>query len=594
MGFHPDHPGAIANVYLLQALLVLPANPSNEQLAPMLHILRTFFTAEGARPGVVLICLLIAGLAEIVSISSLFPALLQISGESSELPPAFQTVLDTLLFPLGPSPSFLSLTVVVMLAMVLRAVMQGTANAYTGFSAARVVKRMRLAVLERLMNARWSAYSSLPSGRLANTLSVDVSRAGQAYMQSTRFVTALAQTLVYAVLALMTSPVLALAALAGTLILVITLGKLITISRRAGAKQTLATRELVVNVSDALSNIKPIRTMNRSRQFLDSFAASIGRIEHSYRLMVVAQQVLSRGSEVLLALLAGAAIYAAHQVLGMSLAALAVSSFIFFQAFGVVQRLQTIVQRASEMEAALTSVKKLTADLGDDGERTGGKPAPGLKTGCRFENVSFSHGDTPIISDVTIDIPAGQITVLQGPSGAGKTTLVDLLLGLHQPAEGHILVDDVPLSEISLASWREQIGYVPQELSLMHTSLRENITLGKTSVSDDAVLKALTLSGALDFVTRLPQGLSTDVGELGSRLSGGQRQRIALARALVNSPKLLVLDEVTSALDPETESSVCDNVKALAGDYTIVAITHRPAWSAIADHVYKIEAGQTI
>ena len=271
-----------------------------------------------------------------------------------------------------------------MLAMVLRAVMQGTANAYTGFSAARVVKRMRLAVLERLMNARWSAYSSLPSGRLANTLSVDVSRAGQAYMQSTRFVTALAQTLVYAVLALMTSPVLALAALAGTLILVITLGKLITISRRAGAKQTLATRELVVNVSDALSNIKPIRTMNRSRQFLDSFAASIGRIEHSYRLMVVAQQVLSRGSEVLLALLAGAAIYAAHQVLGMSLAALAVSSFIFFQAFGVVQRLQTIVQRASEMEAALTSVKKLTADLGDDGERTGGKPAPGLKDRLSF------------------------------------------------------------------------------------------------------------------------------------------------------------------------------------------------------------------
>ena len=273
----------------------------------MLQILRTFFKADGARPVVVLACLLIAGLAEIVSISSLFPALLQISGESTELPPAFKVILDTLLSPLGPSPSFLSLTIVVVLAMVLRAVMQGTANAYTGFSAARVVKRMRLAVLERLMNAGWSTYSSLPSGRLANTLSVDVSRAGQAYMQSTRFVTALAQTLVYAVLALMTSPMLALAALAGTLILVITLGKLITISRRAGAKQTLATRELVVSVSDALSNIKPIRTMNRSRQFLDSFAASIDRIEHSYRLMVVAQQVLTRGSEVLLALLAGAA-----------------------------------------------------------------------------------------------------------------------------------------------------------------------------------------------------------------------------------------------------------------------------------------------
>ncbi|MGI9354192.1 MAG: ATP-binding cassette domain-containing protein, partial [Rhizobiaceae bacterium] len=124
------------------------------------------------------------------------------------------------------------------------------------------------------------------------------------------------------------------------------------------------------------------------------------------------------------------------------------------------------------------------------------------------------------------------------------------------------------------------------------TSLRENITLGMTDVSDDAILNALALAGARDFVLDLPQGLSTGVGELGSRLSGGQRQRIALARALLSEPKLLILDEVTSALDPETETEVCDNVRALAGNYTIIAITHRQAWSVIANRLYKISAGE--
>jgi ATP-binding cassette subfamily C protein len=421
---------------------------------------------------------------------------------------------------------------------------------------------------------------------------VDVNRAGQAYMQSTRFVTALAKAIVYLVLALMTSPVLALAGLVAGFILVATLGKLIVISRRAGAGQTGATRDLVVKVTDVLNNIKPIRTMNRSRHFRNYFGSAIDRIEKAYRLMIISQQVLARGSEVLLAILAGAGIYLAHQVFGMSLAALAVSSFIFFQAYGVVGQLQRIVQRAGETEAALTSASNLSNELGESCERTGGKPSPVLKQGCRFENVSFSHDETPTIQNVNLEIPAGEITVLQGPSGAGKTTLVDLLLGLHQPSHGRVLIDGVPLSEISLKSWRENIGYVPQELSLLHASLRENITLGMTNVSDDAILNALTLAGARDFVFDLPQGLSTGVGELGSRLSGGQRQRIALARALLRQPKLLILDEVTSALDPETESEVCGNVRALAGNYTIIAITHRPAWSVCANRLYKISAGQ--
>jgi ATP-binding cassette subfamily C protein len=150
----------------------------------------------------------------------------------------------------------------------------------------------------------------------------------------------------------------------------------------------------------------------------------------------------------------------------------------------------------------------------------------------------------------------------------------------------------IPLTSLSLNAWRAMVGYVPQELSLLHSSLRDNIALGNAALSDADIRTALELAQGKEFVDQLPDGLDSNAGEMGGRLSGGQRQRIALARALVGNPKLLILDEVTSALDPETEASICHTATELAGDYTIIAITHRPAWSEIADCLYKIEAGR--
>jgi ATP-binding cassette, subfamily C, bacterial len=132
---------------------------------------------------------------------------------------------------------------------------------------------------------------------------------------------------------------------------------------------------------------------------------------------------------------------------------------------------------------------------------------------------------------------------------------------------------------------------VPQELNLFHDSVRMNLTLGDESIPDDKLLEALTLAGAGDFAAQLPHGLDTDVGEMGGKLSGGQRQRISLARALIGDPKVLILDEVTSALDPATEAEIVQNIAHLRGGYTIIAITHRPAWTAIADRLYTVSGG---
>jgi ATP-binding cassette subfamily C protein len=183
------------------------------------------------------------------------------------------------------------------------------------------------------------------------------------------------------------------------------------------------------------------------------------------------------------------------------------------------------------------------------------------------------------------------MTTLVGPSGSGKTTIVDLVIGLLRPDDGLITVDGVPFTDIDLTAWRRMVGYVPQETILLHDSILHNVTLGDPAISADRVEEALKNAGARGFVDDLPEGVHTVVGERGGRLSGGQRQRIAIARALINDPKLLILDEATSALDSESEAAIIDTLRALRDRLTILAITHNSRLSDAADIVHRLEPG---
>jgi ATP-binding cassette subfamily C protein len=215
-----------------------------------------------------------------------------------------------------------------------------------------------------------------------------------------------------------------------------------------------------------------------------------------------------------------------------------------------------------------------------------------LTRGVRVDRVSFSYGNTRILNDIELDIPAGSFVVLAGESGSGKTTLADLVAGLRPPGAGTILIDGRPLSEIDMGAWRRSIGYVPQELLLFNDTIERNVTLGDPSITEEDVERALRLAEAWPFVSSREKGLQHPVGERGIELSGGQRQRIAIARALVTRPTLLILDEVTTALDPDTEREICRTLRELAGEVTILTISHQPAIREVADVVYEMRNGQ--
>jgi ATP-binding cassette subfamily C protein len=182
--------------------------------------------------------------------------------------------------------------------------------------------------------------------------------------------------------------------------------------------------------------------------------------------------------------------------------------------------------------------------------------------------------------------------VIVGASGTGKTTLVDILIGLQWPQSGAVLIDGVELTEANVDAWRGHIGYVPQDLQLLGGTVMANLTLMDESIGRDEVQAALEMAGAWDFVCALPQGLDTPIGERGTAISGGQRQRIAIARALVRKPDLLILDESTTALDPETEQAICAEISRLKEKVTILAISHQAALSSYADLIVRLENGK--
>ncbi len=221
----------------------------------------------------------------------------------------------------------------------------------------------------------------------------------------------------------------------------------------------------------------------------------------------------------------------------------------------------------------------------------------GFVSGIQIDSASFSYPEKnhPALTEVTLNIPAGSSVAIVGPSGAGKTTLIDILLGVLIPNEGSVLISGLP-PQLAVAKWPGAVSYVPQDVLIVAGTIRENVALGYPSelATDELVMSALRVAHLEHFVEELPQGVDTQVGERGAKVSGGQRQRLGIARAMFTRPHLLVLDEATSSLDGETEANISEAIHALRGSTTVVMIAHRLSTVRNADLVVYLSKGKVI
>ena len=245
-----------------------------------------------------------------------------------------------------------------------------------------------------------------------------------------------------------------------------------------------------------------------------------------------------------------------------------------------------------EMSASAERVFQMleTEPLVSDGEQRVWE----FKQSIRFENVSFSYGDAPVLEEVNLEITRGQMIALVGPSGAGKSTLTDLLLRLYDPTEGQVSIDGVDLRKLQVEPYRRMFGVVAQENLLFHTTLSENIAYGRDGLTQAEIEDAAKAANAFEFIENMPDRYETLVGDRGVRLSGGQRQRVAIARAIVHKPEILIMDEATSSLDTESERLVQSAIDQVIKDTTAIVVAHRLSTVIHADKIIVLEEGRVV
>jgi subfamily B ATP-binding cassette protein MsbA len=250
-------------------------------------------------------------------------------------------------------------------------------------------------------------------------------------------------------------------------------------------------------------------------------------------------------------------------------------------------KLSTLVQQAS------ASAQRVFDLLDTAGERRGGVKPASFEREIRFENVCFEYEPgEPVLRDVSFTARRGEVVAIVGSSGAGKTTLVDMVPRFYEPVRGRVTIDGVDTAEMSLPSLRALMGIVTQETILFNDTVYNNIAYGSPSATREDVERAARAANAHDFIRQMPRGYETVVGDRGAQLSGGQRQRLAIARAILRDPRILIFDEATSALDSESERLVQDAMDRLLAGRTTLVIAHRLSTIRHADRILVLDRGR--
>lgn len=554
--------------------------------------IRHFLTAHPRRSAAMVILLILAGVAEGVGLVALLPLLETVSAGTAEEGSELARAVTQTLKAVGIEPTLGVLLLLIVGILTVKGVLRWTAMQQVGYTIAQVATELRLHLIRALTDARWQHFVDRSAGTFTNAISHEARRSAWGYKHACAAFADAVQVVIYLGIALVVSwPVALVAPVVGGGLLYV-LRNFIHASREAGQRKTKAMEVLVHRLGELLPNLKPVKAMARGASLMSLIEEEAWQYNDAERGAVRAYELVASFREPIIAGVLALGLYGALTVGGMSLPVVLTLALVFYRLMLSVSNVQKKYQNVATRESAFWSLLDKIEDAEADEEPDPGTaPAPSLTDAIEYQDVTLAYHDTTVLRNVSLTVPAGCLTTFEGPSGAGKTTLVDAMSGLLRPTAGTIIVDGTPLDDTELDSWRRQIGYVPQELTLFHDTVARNVTLGDTSLSRSQVVDALKAAGAWSFVFNHPEGLDRVVGDQGGRLSGGQGQRLMIARALVHRPQLLILDEATTGVDPETEAEIFETLRDLLGDLTIVVISHQSAMEAAADARYEVANG---
>ncbi|MDQ2639506.1 MAG: ABC transporter ATP-binding protein/permease [Pseudomonadota bacterium] len=567
--------------------------PQAPQGAGAMRMLAAFVRRYPGRSAAALGALFVASLFEGLGISMFLSMLAVVTDETGGTSGPQQIAMNALTkLGIDPAPASLIAAAAVMIA--LRGAMSLLANRQVGYTVAHIATDLRMVLIRATMQARWKHYLDQSVGGLSNSIATEAQRASETFQLGTEMAAMVLTSLVYLAVAFSIAPEAGIGAAVAGVVLLLALRILIRKSRRAGQRQTRLQKSLLTLIGAQFAAAKPLKAMAREDHVDALLTDETQLLQRALRKQVISKGALTALQEPIMVIMAMVGFFIGITTLDIPLGELMVMLFLLVRVVNYLGKGQKAYQQLVIHESAYWSVMAAIAAAQDAREPAGGNLPAEFRRHIELEAVHYSHdGRHKVLDGVSATLPARGLTVLVGPSGSGKTTLLDLVVGLREPDAGRVLVDGVPLAELQLREWRRQIGYVPQESVMVDESVAHNLTLGE-KISEEKVREALRDADALQFVEAMPEGLATHVGHGGSRLSGGQRQRLAIARALIHDPKLLILDEATSNLDPEAQEAIVGTVGRLKQRMAVLAVAHTDKLVREADQIWRLSEGRLV
>ncbi|RMF62355.1 MAG: ABC transporter ATP-binding protein [Cyanobacteria bacterium J069] len=530
-------------------------------------------------------------------ISLFIPFLQTFDQSSTSLPESDATLsfFSNLFSAVPPEFRFLVIALCIFSSILLKNVVSYLSEVISQWLSAHINHKIRSQVFRQCLSVSDRYMESHDPSEMINLLATETWRTAEALNTFFWLISILCTILIFVFLLQFISWKL-------TLAVAVVIGLISLISQRLtrqvkplGDQAVEVNTELTARMWDGLSGMRVIHAFGREDYEQRRFDQASQQVLKVFFKLEVISGIIAPVHEVLSALLLIGILTISLSYSPGSLPVLLTFLFILY-------RLQPKVQQLDQARTglvALTSSVQAVMSFLDPSDKpyilSGSRPFHHLQQDIVFDQVGFYYdSEEPALEEISIRIPCGKTTAFVGPSGAGKSTLINLICRFYEPTAGAIYVDGHRLQELNLANWRDRIAVVSQDVHMFSTTVKENIAYGRLNATDDEIVAAATLADAHEFITELPEGYDTPIGDRGIRLSGGQRQRLALARAIVRNPEILILDEATNALDSISENLIQEALYTLGQNRTVIIIAHRLSTIEHVSQIITLDKGRVV
>ena len=491
------------------------------------------------------------------------------------------------------------LSAIIVVAVWVRSGLTYAGLYYSKLAQANLLERIRYLIFVQLQNVSLSFYSKHRSGELINTFGREVNELKQSFNVFSNLISNSSTMFAYIISMFVISWKLSLITIALFALLYVGLSTIIGKVREASFAVPKASGKLSSISLESINGVRTIKGTGSQEFELARFErASEESIEAKSKLAYVSSFVKPITDGFAATILIGMVIIAYSLLIAtgeLKAASLLTFMFVLFRLLPLISIVNQSREKLSSFEGSLSNIKELLRKDNKPYMADGNLEFSGLRQGIVFHNVDFGYlSKQSILKGIDITIEKGKTTALVGSSGAGKTTLADLIPRFYDPTRGSVAIDGTDLTKFAINSIRHRMSIVSQDTFVFNNTVRYNVAYGLDGISDRQIWEAIELANAKDFILDMSEQLDTVLGDRGVRLSGGQKQRLAIARALLRNPDILILDEATSALDSVTEKQIQKSLQTLCKGRTVITIAHRLSTIAKADKVVVLEQGRIV